>query len=148
MRVLRGDRCYLRRKDIGTLASAAGGGSYGFNERIASLPRFISRVSPGVRLWLSRSFPAQRPGGSHCLPNKVLLTGTFPVLLIGLPPFFPALPATTLPLMLQGNSLFSTKSSGEMACPLVAVLRPERERLNPTMLSVLPSTTPRGRRQT
>lgn len=66
--------------------------------------------------------------------------------LIGLHPFFPALFPTILPLMLQSDSLFSMESSGEMACLLVAGLKPEREHPSPPPAFYPCSQTQRGRR--
>lgn len=114
---------------------------------ITSLPGFIRQCSLGAQLQRCRPFPAQRP--SEAPPvflNKVWLTGTSQLSLIGLHPFLPALLPTILPLMLQSNSLFSVKNTGEMDCPSVAGLSPEWERPSPPHAFYPTSETQRGRR--
>lgn len=85
------------------------------SHEMISQPSFLlAKCSLGARLWLSRSSPAQRPSEAPtAFHTKFCAPGHSRFSLIGLHPLFPALVATILPLMLQGNSLFSEKNSGE-----------------------------------
>lgn len=77
---------------MGTSASAAGGQSYKCTETILPLPRFISQVFPGgLAVAEQVTFSSKTLRGSHCFPNKALLTGTFPAVLDWASPFLPSL---------------------------------------------------------